>query len=97
MFSQKFCTSRVNALRLDQNGSRFAGDSFKYVFPNGSCCIMIEMILKKFVPNESIDNKTALVQVIPTELKAQSYEISRFPLCGILYEIVCVNTFKNIY
>ena len=50
----------LNTLRPRQNGCYLADDIFKYIF-NENVWISIKISLK-FVPNEPVDNKSALVQ-----------------------------------
>ena len=44
----------------DQNGRRFADDTFSCIFVNEKFCILIKISLK-FVPNGPIDNNPELV------------------------------------
>ena len=52
---------------LQHNGRHFADDIFKCTFMNEKFCISIQISLK-FVPKGSIDNKSALVQVMAWRL-----------------------------
>ena len=53
----------INALRPRQNGHHFADDNLKCIFLNENVDIFIKMSLK-FVPNSSINNIPALVQIM---------------------------------
>ena len=53
----------LNTLRPRRNGSDFADDIFKCVFLNENVSIPIKISLK-FVPNHSMDNIPALVEII---------------------------------
>ena len=53
-------TSHLNASPPEQNGRHFAYDIFKCIFMNEKFCISIQTSLK-FVPKDSIDNKSTLV------------------------------------
>ena len=53
----------LNTLRLKQNGCHFADDIFKCVFFNENVWIWNQISLQ-FVPKSSIDDKSALVQVM---------------------------------
>ena len=53
----------VNTLRPRQNGRHFADDMFMCIFLNENVWIPIEISLK-FVPKGSINNKTALFQIM---------------------------------
>ena len=55
--------SPVNTLSPRQNGRRFAGDLFKYIFLNENVWILIKISLK-FVPKDPINNIPALVRVM---------------------------------
>ena len=57
----------VNTLRPRQNGRHFPDDSFKWIFLNENVWISIEVSLK-FVPNGSINNVPALVQIMACRL-----------------------------
>ena len=50
----------VNSFPPDQNGRRFADDTFSCIFVNEKFCILIKISLK-FVPNGPIDNNPELV------------------------------------
>ena len=50
----------LNSSLLGQNGHRFADDTFRCIFVNEKCCILIKISLK-CVPYGSIDNKPTLV------------------------------------
>ena len=52
-----------NTLRPRQNGRHFAEDIFKHIFLNENIWISIEISLK-IIPNGSIYNKSALVQIM---------------------------------
>ena len=52
-----------NTLRPRQNGRRFAGDVFKYIFLNENVWISLKISLK-FVPKVPINNIPALVQIL---------------------------------
>ena len=52
----------VNTLRPRQNGRHFADDIFRRIFLNGNIWIPIKISLK-FVPNGSINNIPALIQI----------------------------------
>ena len=54
---------RINPSRPRQNGRRFADDIFKRIFLNENIRISIKISLK-FVPKGSINNNTALVQIM---------------------------------
>ena len=54
---------RINTLRPKQNGRRFADDTLKRIFLNENMWISIN-ISPKFVPEGSINNIPALVQII---------------------------------
>ena len=53
----------VNTLRPRQTGRRFADDSFKRIFLNENVLISIKISLK-FIPNGSINNIPALIQIM---------------------------------
>ena len=53
----------LNTLRPRQNGRYFAGDIFKWIFLNGSCCILIR-IPGQSVRKGAINNKPALVHTM---------------------------------
>ena len=53
----------LNTLRPRQNGCHFADDIFKCIFLNENIWILIKISLK-FVPNASINNIPALVQIM---------------------------------
>ena len=53
----------VNSSRHGQNGRHFADNIFKCIFLNEKFCTLIQISLK-FVFKVSIDNKSALVQVM---------------------------------
>ena len=53
----------INTLRLRQNGCRFADDTFKCIFLNENVIIPIKTSLK-FVPKDSMNNISALVQIM---------------------------------
>ena len=53
----------VNSSPPGQNGRHFADGIFKCIFMNEKFCILIKISLK-LVPNDLIDNKTALIQVM---------------------------------
>ena len=53
----------INSLRLRQNGRHFADDMFKCIFLNENVWIPIEISLK-FVPKGSINNNSALFQIM---------------------------------
>ena len=53
----------INTLRPRQNGRNFAGDIFKWIFLNENVWIPIKISLK-FVPQGSINNIPALVQIM---------------------------------
>ena len=59
--------TRINTLRLRQNGRHFTDDTFKRIFVNENVRILIEISLK-FVPNGPINNIPALVQVMAWRL-----------------------------
>ena len=46
-----------------QYGHHFTDDIFQYIFFSERFCILIQISLK-FVPNEPIDNKVALIQLM---------------------------------
>ena len=52
----------INTLRPRQNGCHFPGDILKCIFFNGNVGMLIK-ILVQFVPEGSIDNIPALVQI----------------------------------
>ena len=54
---------RVNTLTTEQNGRRFADDTFKCIFLNKNVRISIKISLK-FVPKDPINNIPALVQIM---------------------------------
>ena len=54
---------RFNTLRLRQNGSHFADDTFKSIFVNENVRILIKFSLK-FVPKGPINNIPVLVQIM---------------------------------
>ena len=54
---------RVNTLRPRQNGCHFADDIFKCILLNENVWIAIR-ISWKFIPNGTINNNSALVQII---------------------------------
>ena len=74
-------------LPLEQNGSHFAGDVFKYIFVNEKFYISINISLK-FVPKGPINNIPALVRImafcrIGDELLShQSWPSSLTRICG---------------
>ena len=53
----------INRLRPRQNGRRFADDTFKRIFLNENALIAIKISLQ-FIPNGSINNIPALVQIM---------------------------------
>ena len=53
----------INTLRPTQNDRNFAGDIFKCIFLNENVWISITISLN-FVPNDLINNITALVQIM---------------------------------
>ena len=53
----------INTLRPRQNGRRFADEIFKWIFLNENVWILINISLK-FVPQGSINNIPALVQIM---------------------------------
>ena len=53
----------VNTLRLRQNGRHFVNDSFKCIFLNENVWMLLHISLK-FVPEGSIKNIPALVQIM---------------------------------
>ena len=53
----------INTLRPRQNGRHFADGTFKHIFLNENVRISIKISLK-FVPKGSINNITALVQIM---------------------------------
>ena len=57
------CFSRINTLRLRQNGRHFADDIFKCIFLNENVWITVKISLK-FVPKAAINNIPALVQIM---------------------------------
>ena len=59
----KLSSQRVNTLRPRQNGRHFADDMFKCIFLNENVWITI-IISLKFVPKGSINNNTALFQIM---------------------------------
>ena len=61
IFSNKFRETRVNTLRLSQNGHHFANDIFKCIFLNENVWISIK-ISPKFIHKGPIDNIPGLVQ-----------------------------------
>ena len=52
---------------MDKMAAIFTDDIFEYIFMNQKFCISIRISLK-FVPKGSIDNKSALVQVMACRL-----------------------------
>ena len=56
-------TWTVNTLRQRENGRHFADDTFKNIFVNENARISIKISLK-FVPKGSVNNITALVQIM---------------------------------
>ena len=54
----------LNSSPPGQNGCHFADDVFKCIFVNEKFYILIKISLK-FIPKGPIDNKAALVQVMP--------------------------------
>ena len=56
-------TPKTTITPTEQNGRRFADDILKRIFLNKNVRNLIQISLK-FVPKDSIDNESALVQVI---------------------------------
>ena len=52
-----------NSSLHEQNGCHFPDDIFRCIFANEKLCISIQISLK-FIPKGTIDNKSALVQVM---------------------------------
>ena len=61
--SRTFFIDFINTLRPRQNGRHFADDIFKRIFLNENIWISIKISLK-FVPKGSINNISALVQIM---------------------------------
>ena len=57
--------SQFNILKPRENGRHFADDSFKRIFLNDNVRISIKISLK-FVPEGTINNIPALVEIIST-------------------------------
>ena len=55
--------TRVNILRLRQNGCHFPDNIFKWIFVNGNAWILIKISLK-FVPSDPLNNILALVEIL---------------------------------
>ena len=72
----------VNTLRPRQNGRHFADDIFKCIFLNENVCILIKISLK-FVPQGTINNIPALVQIMawrrPGNMPLSGPMMVRFP------------------
>ena len=64
MPSQKFATMLLNTLRPKQNVRHFAEAIFKCIFLNEKAEISIKIALQ-FVPKDSINNISALFQIMP--------------------------------
>ena len=54
---------RQNTPRPQQDGCQFANHILKCIFLNENVCSLIEMSLK-FIPRGSVDNMSALIQVV---------------------------------
>ena len=59
----RWCVTRLNTLRPRQNGRHFPDDTFKHIFVNENCCILMKISLR-FVPHGPINNILALVQIM---------------------------------
>ena len=81
----QYLTHGINTLRLRQNGSHLAHNTFKWIYFNKNIWI-VNTISLKFVPMSPINNKSSLVQVMTWRLTGNK------PLSEptVLYWCMCI-------
>ena len=84
----------IYTLRLRRNGHHFVDDILKPTSSHENCCILTDISLK-FLPESSINNKSALVQMMAWHRREQaSIWTNEGPIYWHIYASPSLNEFK---